>query len=86
MTGEVLQNKEKVTLTLPASLKKRLLSIKEQTGMSMSAIYTEALREYIAQKERQKWRDAAMKARKHYLEDEELTAWHSLDGEDFHEY
>ena len=86
MTTEASQAREKVTLTLPASLKKHLMVIKQQTGMSLSAIYTEALQEYIAQKERQKWRNAAMKARKHYLEDEELKVWNSLDGEDFHDY
>ena len=86
MTSEASQQREKVMLTLSASLKKRLMEIKKQTGISLSAIYTEALEKYIAQKERQRWRDAAKKARKHYLEDEKLRAWNSMDGEDFREY
>ncbi len=86
MTSEASQQREKVTLTLPASLKRRLMKIKKQTGMSLSAIYTEALEEYITKQERRKWRDAAKKAKKHYLEDEKLRAWSSIDGEDFCEY
>ena len=86
MVGEIDRRKEKVTLTLPVSLKKELMKLKSQTGMSLSTIYAEALEEYLAKKERQKWRRAAMEAKKHYLEDEELRAWDSLDGEDFHDY
>lgn len=52
MTAEPM---EKITFNMPADLKAQVLALKEDLHLSLSAIYNEAIRNYIRQKELEKW-------------------------------
>ncbi len=75
---------QKVTFQLPADLKESLNRLKEEMGVSLSAIYTEALREYVKKQEARRWREAALKARKEY--ETAPQALQNLDQDGFYEY
>lgn len=53
---------EKTTFNLPSDLKQRVTEIKDELHMSMSSIYIEAIKQYVEQKEKEKWEKAALKA------------------------
>jgi predicted transcriptional regulator len=55
---------EKTTFNLPSDLKQRVTEIKDELHMSMSSIYVEAIKQYVEQKEKEKWEKAALKASK----------------------
>lgn len=46
---------EKITVTIPHELKLRLVGIKDELKISMSAIYKEALEGYLEKKELERW-------------------------------
>ncbi|WP_456452490.1 type II toxin-antitoxin system CcdA family antitoxin [Hydrogenimonas sp.] len=82
----IAQKQQKVTFNLPSDLKEKLIEMKKEYGISLSAIYTEALKEYIRKKEKEKWRKAAQKAKNDYLDDKDLAEFSSIDGDEFYEY
>jgi len=53
---------EKITVTIPHDLKEKLVIIKDELKTSMSAIYKEALEEYLEKKELEKWEKGALLA------------------------
>ena len=55
---------EKVTFNLPTDLKQKIIDIKKEHNLSMSAIYVEAIKKYIEDLELKKWEDAVLKASK----------------------
>jgi post-segregation antitoxin (ccd killing protein) len=55
---------EKITVTIPNELKERLVSVKDEMKISMSAIYKEALESYLEKKELEKWEKGASLASK----------------------
>jgi len=46
---------EKITVTIPHDLKIKLVHAKDEMKTSMSAIYKEALENYLEKKELEKW-------------------------------
>lgn len=50
-----MQSTAKLTTTIPYELKERLVVLKDNLHMSMSAIYKEALEQYLEKKEIEKW-------------------------------
>ena len=75
---------EKITLTLPSELKERLSILKDELHLSVSAIYKEALMQYIAKKEAELWEKAAQLASNEYKNNPELREWNEFTG-DTHE-
>jgi predicted transcriptional regulator len=53
---------EKVTFNMPSELKEQLVALKDEMHMSLSAIYNEAIANYIKQKELEKWQRGAERA------------------------
>lgn len=47
---------EEITLNIPTDMKRELLAIKDELNISLSAIYEEALSNYIQQKELERWK------------------------------
>ncbi len=76
---------EKITFNMPAELKAQVLALKEDSHLTLSAIYNEAIRNYIRQKELEKWERGVERA----LEDrayQTLIAETGGDTGDLHEY
>jgi post-segregation antitoxin (ccd killing protein) len=46
---------EKVTFNIPIELKEQVIALKDELKVSLSAIYNEAIANYIKQKELEKW-------------------------------
>lgn len=46
---------DKITVTIPHDMKERLVRVKNEMKTSMSAIYKEALDNYLEKKELEKW-------------------------------
>ena len=61
---------EKVTFNIPSELKAQLAVLKDEMHISFSAIYNEAIANYVKQKELEKWRKGAELA----MEDKEYMA------------
>ena len=61
---------EKVTFNIPTELKEQVIALKEDLQISLSAIYNEAIANYLKQKEIEKWRRGVSMA----LEDKEYLA------------
>lgn len=61
---------EKVTFNIPTELKEQVIALKEDLQISLSAIYNEAIANYLKQKEIEKWRRGVSMA----LEDKEYMA------------
>jgi len=68
----LLQNSsmEKVTFNMPTELKDQVIALKEDLQISLSAIYNEAIANYLKQKEIERWRRGVSMA----LEDKEYMA------------
>ena len=79
-----IQKAEKITVTIPYELKEQLNSLKNELHTSMSAIYKDALKSYIEQKERDKWTKAAELMNKEYETNPELCDWLDFE-EDFYD-
>jgi len=70
---------EKVTFNLPSELKMQVNKLKNDLHVSMSAIYTEAIREYVQAQEDRKWREAAKFMSKEYENNSELKIWNDFE-------
>jgi len=53
---------EKVTFNIDKKLKEQVLALKKEMKVSLSAIYNEAIADYLRQKELEKWEQAASQA------------------------
>ena len=76
---------EKVTFNIPTELKEQVIALKEDLQISLSAIYNEAIANYLKQKEIEKWSRGVSIA----LEDKEYMALaNEMDSEsgDLYEY
>jgi len=76
---------EKVTFNMPSELKEQLVALKDEMHMSLSAIYNEAIVNYIKQKELEKWQRGAERAvkDKEYMK---LSEEFGNDQDDIYEY
>ena len=70
MTSLQNSSMEKVTFNIPTELKEQLIALKEDLQISLSAIYNEAIANYLKQKEIEKWSRGVSMA----LEDKEYMA------------
>ena len=61
---------EKVTFNIPTELKKQVVALKKDLKISLSAIYNEAIANYLKQKEIERWSQGVSMA----LEDKEYMA------------
>ena len=61
---------EKVTFNIPAELKEQVIALKKDLHISLSAIYNEAIANYLKQKEIERWSRGVSMA----LEDKEYMA------------
>jgi len=61
---------EKVTFNIPLELKEQVIALKDELKVSLSAIYNEAIANYIKQKELEKWQNGVDMA----LNDKEYMA------------
>ena len=76
---------EKVTFNIPLELKEQVIILKDELKVSLSAIYNEAIANYIQQKELEKWQKGVNMA----LADQEymaLTKELGSDNGDIYEY
>jgi len=76
---------EKVTFNIPLELKEQVITLKDELKVSLSAIYNEAIANYIKQKELEKWQKGVDMA----LNDKEymaLTKELGSDNGDIYEY
>ena len=83
----LLQNSsmEKVTFNMPTELKEQVIALKEDLQISLSAIYNEAIANYLKQKEIERWSQGVSMA----LEDKEymvLAQEMGSDNGDLYEY
>ncbi len=79
------QKAEKITVTIPYELKEQLNRLKNEFQTSMSAIYKEALKAYVKQKEEERWKKAVVLMEKEYENNPGLTDWLNFE-EDFYDY
>ncbi len=61
---------EKVTFNIPSELKEQVMALKDELKVSLSAIYNEAIANYLKQKELEKWKKGVSLA----LQDSEYMA------------
>ena len=80
-----IQKSEKITVTIPFELKEQLHSLKNELHTTMSAIYKDALKAYIEQKERDKWSKAVTIMNEEYENNPELKEWMNFE-DDFYDY
>jgi len=76
---------EKVTFNMPTELKEQVIALKEDLQISLSAIYNEAIANYLKQKEIERWSQGVSMA----LEDKEymvLAQEMGSDNGDLYEY
>ncbi len=69
---------EKVTFNIPSELKEQLVALKDEMHISLSALYNEAIANYVKQKELEKWQKGAELA----MEDKEYMALSEEFGND----
>ena len=55
---------EKITFNMPVELKNQVMQLKDELKVSLSTIYNEAVKNYVQQKELERWRTAAENAAK----------------------
>mgnify|MGYP003467463151 CR=1 FL=1 len=51
----VNSSSEKITFNMPVELKQKVLQLKDELKVSLSTIYNEAVKNYIQQKELERW-------------------------------
>jgi len=76
---------EKVTFNIPAELKEQVIALKKDLHISLSAIYNEAIANYLKQKEIERWSRGVSMA----LQDKEymvLAQEMGSDNGDLYEY
>ena len=49
-------NTEKITFNMPVELKNQVMQLKDELKVSLSTIYNEAVKNYVQQKELERWR------------------------------
>ena len=76
---------EKITVTIPYELKEQLHGLKNELHTTMSAIYKDALKAYVEQKEREKWSKAVDIMNEEYKNNPELNDWMNFE-DDFYDY
>jgi len=72
---------EKITVTIPYELKEQLHALKNEFQTSMSAIYKDALKTYVEQKEIERWKKAAVLMADEYENNPELSDWVEFEEE-----
>ncbi|MGE4398393.1 MAG: hypothetical protein AB7D29_02625 [Campylobacterales bacterium] len=60
----VNSNTEKITFNMPVELKNQVMQLKDELKVSLSTIYNEAVKNYVQQKELERWKRAAESAAK----------------------
>ena len=75
------QKAEKITVTIPYELKEQLNILKNEFQTSMSAIYKDALKAYVEQKEIERWKKAAVLMTDEYENNPELSDWVEFEEE-----
>ncbi len=80
-----MQKAEKITVTIPYELKEQLHGLKNELHTTMSAIYKDALKAYVEQKEREKWSKAVDIMNEEYKNNPELNDWMNFE-DDFYDY
>ena len=75
--GYSMSGMEKVTFNLPSDIKARVVELKDELNLSMSSIYTQAIKSYLDEQERKKWQTASTLASK----DEEYLSFIKEMGE-----
>jgi len=55
----VNSSSEKITFNMPIELKEKVLQLKDELKVSLSTIYNEAVKNYIQQKELERWQKGA---------------------------
>lgn len=50
---------EKITFNMPSDLKEKVMQLKDELKVSLSTIYNEAVKNYIQQKELERWQKGA---------------------------
>ena len=80
-----MQKAEKITVTIPFELKEQLHDLKNELHTTMSAIYKDALKAYVEQKERDKWSKAVDIMNEEYKNNSELNDWMNFE-DDFYDY
>jgi len=82
----IVANKaEKITVTIPYELKNQLYDLKNELHTTMSAIYKEALQDYLKRKEQEKWANAVNLMQEEYENNPELSDWQEFE-EEFYDY
>ncbi len=85
MANNYGESVEKVTFNMPTELKEQIMVLKDELKISMSAIYNEAISNYLKQKELEKWHKGvslALKDKNYIAFSEELGS----DNGDLYEY
>jgi metal-responsive CopG/Arc/MetJ family transcriptional regulator len=77
------QDYERITISLPPDISKDIEEIKKELKVSKSEIFKKAFEIFFQDYKKQKLRKAAEKMAGEYKTDKGLTAFSSLDGEDF---
>jgi len=62
MTVTKTQNMQKVTITIPSSMKEKADELKKGLNISLNSLFKKALEEYIKKIELKKWEEGAKKA------------------------
>ena len=76
-----IHKSEKVTVTIPHELKEQLNTLKNEFQTSMSTIYKDALKAYVAKKEIERWETAAALMADEYENNPELGDWVEFEEE-----
>lgn len=79
------QQIEKVTFNIPTELKKRVVFLKNDMNISMSALYKEAIESYVRKKEIDRWEKATDIMSKEYEKNSQLKDWMEFE-EDIYDY
>jgi predicted transcriptional regulator len=85
MVATYTQQTEKVTFNIPSELKAKATKLKDELHLSLSAIYNEAIAEYIRKKEIERWSrgvDMALRDQEYISQAQELGS----DSGDVYEY
>ncbi len=76
----VNSNTEKVTFNMPIELKNQVMLLKNELKVSLSTIYNEAIKNYVRQKELERWKRAAESAAKDKKYTADMKEFGSDDG------
>lgn len=74
---------ERITISLPSTLSRDIDELKKELNVSKSEIFKRAFEKFLEDYRKKKLRQVARKMVQEYKTNKELTAFHSLDQEDF---